>query len=59
MLLPIVAAGGLIYIAATDFIPVLHEHSSLRNLCGQSFVFALGIGFMQAIVVLEGNLLIP
>ncbi|GAB4276277.1 MAG: ZIP family metal transporter [Methylomicrobium sp.] len=58
LLLPI-AAGGFIYIAATDFIPVLHEHSSLRNLCGQSFVFALGIGFMQAIVVLEGNLLIP
>ncbi|CCE22520.1 MULTISPECIES: ZIP family metal transporter [Methylotuvimicrobium] len=58
LLLPI-AAGGFIYIAATDFIPVLHEHSSLRNLCGQSFVFALGIGFMQAIVVLEGNLLMP
>ncbi len=57
-LLP-VAAGGFIYIAATDFIPALHEHSSLRQLCGQSLVFALGIGFMQVIVMLEESLLLP
>lgn len=57
-LLPI-AAGGFIYIAATDMIPALHEHSSLINLLGQSAIFALGIGFMQSIIVLEQFLLNP
>ncbi|MFI3136435.1 MAG: ZIP family metal transporter [Methylococcaceae bacterium] len=55
-LLPI-AAGGFIYIAATDMIPALHEHSSLPNLLGQSLIFALGIGFMQSVVVIEQFLL--
>ena len=57
-LLP-VAAGGFIYIAATDMIPALHEHSSLINLLGQSAIFGLGIGFMQSIIVLENYLLNP
>ncbi len=57
-LLP-VAAGGFIYIAATDFIPILHEHSSLKNLYGQTVIFAMGVGFMQAIVVFEETLLMP
>lgn len=55
-LLPI-AAGGFIYIAATDMIPALHEHSTIANLIGQSSIFALGIGFMQSVIVLEQFLL--
>jgi zinc and cadmium transporter len=55
-LLPI-AAGGFIYIAATDFIPVLHEHSSLSHLIGQTLIFAVGVGFMQLIVIFEQFLL--
>lgn len=57
-LLPI-AAGGFIYVAATDMIPALHTHSSLGNLLGQSGIFGLGIAFMQAIIVLENTLLQP
>lgn len=56
VLLPI-AAGGFIYIAASDLIPVLHERSTLRHLSGQSASFALGIAFMQGIVVFEQTLL--
>ncbi|MCX7094187.1 MAG: ZIP family metal transporter [Methylobacter sp.] len=51
-LLPI-AAGGFIYIAATDMIPALHEHSTLPHLFGQTAIFAFGIGFMQSIIILE------
>ncbi|OAI19552.1 MULTISPECIES: ZIP family metal transporter [Methylomonas] len=56
VLLPI-AAGGFIYIAASDLIPVLHERSTLRHLGGQSASFALGIALMQGIVVFEQSLL--
>ena len=56
VLLP-VAAGGFIYIAASDLIPVLHERSSLIHLGGQSAAFASGIGFMQFIVFFEQALL--
>jgi zinc and cadmium transporter len=55
-LLPI-AAGGFIYIAATDMIPALHEHSTIPNLVGQTTIFGLGIGFMQSIIILENTLL--
>jgi zinc and cadmium transporter len=55
-LLPI-AAGGFIYIAATDMIPALHEHSSIANLVGQTSIFGLGIGFMQSVIILENTLL--
>ncbi|WP_432745614.1 ZIP family metal transporter [Methylobacter sp. G7] len=55
-LLPI-AAGGFIYIAATDMIPALHEHSTIANLVGQTIIFGLGIGFMQSIIMLEHTLL--
>ncbi|WP_233144533.1 ZIP family metal transporter [Methyloprofundus sedimenti] len=55
-LLPI-AAGGFIYIAATDMIPALHEHSSITHLVGQTLIFALSIGFMQSIIILEQSLL--
>jgi len=58
VLLP-VAAGGFIYIAASDLIPVLHERSSFRHLGGQSASFALGIAFMQGIVLFEQSLLNP
>ncbi|MDD1621128.1 MAG: ZIP family metal transporter [Methylococcaceae bacterium] len=56
LLLPI-AAGGFIYIAASDLIPVLHERSNLAHVSGQSVAFALGIVFMQFIVVFEQTLL--
>ena len=55
-LLP-VAAGGFIYIAATDMIPALHEHSTITNMAGQTVIFGLGIGFMQSIIILENTLL--
>jgi zinc and cadmium transporter len=35
VLLP-VAAGGFIYITASDLIPVLHERSTLASLLGQA-----------------------
>ena len=57
LLLPI-AAGGFIYIAASDLIPVLHERSSLMQLSSQSLAFALGIGFMKFIVLFEQALLV-
>ena len=56
LLLP-VAAGGFIYIAASDLIPALHAHSTLPSLLGQACTFGLGIGFMQFIVVFEISLL--
>jgi zinc and cadmium transporter len=52
LLLPI-AAGGFIYIAASDFIPVLHENCDLPSLSAQCAAFAIGIGFMQFIIILE------
>ena len=55
-LLPI-AAGGFIYIAATDMIPALHQHSTLQNLFGQTAILASGIAFMQSIIIFEQFLL--
>jgi len=51
LLLPM-AAGGFIYIAASDFIPALHEPAADTG-WGQVPAFALGVGFMQSVVVLE------
>jgi zinc and cadmium transporter len=51
LLLPI-AAGGFIYIAASDFIPALHERNAGPH-WEQVFTFAAGIGFMQWVVVFE------
>ena len=56
VLLPI-AAGGFIYIAGSDLIPVLHERSSITHLGGQSISFATGIGLMQFIVNFEQALM--
>lgn len=55
-LLP-VAAGGFIYIAASDLIPALHERSTLFSLFGQAGTFGLGIVFMQGIVIFESLLI--
>lgn len=55
-LLPI-AAGGFIYIATTDMMPALHQYSTLSHLFGQTTILAIGIGFMQSIVMLEQLLL--
>lgn len=51
LLLPM-AAGGFIYIAASDFIPALHQTNADSN-CGQIVTFAAGLGFMQSVTVLE------
>lgn len=51
LLLPM-AAGGFIYIAASDFIPALHERAADSG-WGQVITFAAGVGFMQSVVVLE------
>jgi zinc transporter ZupT len=56
VLLPI-AAGGFIYIAGSDLIPVLHERSSITHLGGQTISFATGIGLMQFIVIFEQALM--
>lgn len=56
VLLPI-AAGGFIYIAGSDLIPILHERSSITHLGGQSISFATGIGLMQFIVIFEQALM--
>ena len=47
LLLPI-AAGGFIYIAASDLIPALHGRSTLPSLVGQATTFGIGNVFMQA-----------
>ena len=52
ILLPI-AAGGFIYIASSDMIPVLHNESSFAMQMGQSVVIASGVSFMLLINVLE------
>jgi zinc and cadmium transporter len=51
LLLPL-AAGGFIYIAASDFIPALHSRAADPH-WGQVFTFAIGIGLMKSVVVLE------
>jgi zinc and cadmium transporter len=51
LLLP-VAAGGFIYIAASDFIPALHARVAGPH-WGQIANFALGIVLMRSAVVLE------
>lgn len=55
-LLPI-AAGGFIYIAASDLIPVLHERTGFRQISAQITAFAVGIGAMQSITLFEQYLL--
>jgi len=45
ILIPI-AAGGFIYIASSDLIPELRNHSETRQIIGQILAFALGIAIM-------------
>jgi zinc and cadmium transporter len=51
LLLPL-AAGGFIYIAASDFIPALHAGCANSH-WGQSVTFAIGIGLMHLVAVFE------
>jgi zinc and cadmium transporter len=51
LLLPL-AAGGFIYIAASDFIPALHSRVAAPQ-WGQVFTFGIGIGLMKSVVVFE------
>jgi len=41
-----VAAGGFIYLAAADLIPILHNEKSLRRSVYQFFIFLLGISLL-------------
>lgn len=52
-LLPI-AAGGFIYIAASDFLPALHRGESLQASTAQVGVVSLGMLVMYGVVVFEG-----
>lgn len=54
-LMPI-AAGGFIYIAASDLIPELHKSDRLKHQVGQGIVILLGIVFMVSLTFLEGVL---
>lgn len=58
ILLPI-AAGGFIYIAASDLIPIMHERTNFQYLMAQPAAFAFGIAFMQGIIMIEQMLLKP
>ena len=49
---PALGGGGVIYIAASDFIPALHSRVADPR-WGQVFTFAIGIGLMKSVVVLE------
>lgn len=51
-LLP-VAAGGFIYIAASDLIPSLQQRSALGGLIAEATAFAIGIGVMQGVAYAE------
>ena len=51
-ILPI-AAGGFIYIAATDLIPELHKTKSVKKSFWQIFAIILGIALMLALTLVE------
>ena len=53
-MLPI-AAGGFIYIAASDLIPELHKESNLKKSIANFIFFAIGIGFMVLMKQLLGE----
>ncbi|MFH1827343.1 MAG: ZIP family metal transporter [bacterium] len=46
-------AGNFIYIAGSDFIPVLHKESSLKRSAMQFLYLILGIGIMYTLIFLE------
>lgn len=47
------AAGNLLYIAGSDFIPELHKESRLGQSVGQVACMLVGIGLMHALTLLE------
>ena len=57
LLLP-AAAGGFIYIAASDFIPALHARMAGSH-WPQVLTFAAGVGLMQSVVTIEHMLASP
>lgn len=50
-----VAAGGFIYIAASDLIPELHKERELKHSIVNFLIFLLGIGFIVGIKLLIGE----
>jgi len=54
LLLPI-AAGGFLYIAASDLIPELHKETNMKKSMMSFFFFLIGIGFMVSIKLLAGS----
>lgn len=48
------AAGGFIYIAASDLVPELHKETSLGKSLLSFFVFLLGLGLMFALLFIGG-----
>ena len=48
------AAGGFIYIGASDLIPELHKQESMRKAMEAFVFFLLGTGFMVAIKLIFG-----
>ncbi len=49
------AAGGFIYIAASDLIPEFHKEPKLGRAMTAFFLFLLGVAFMYAIKVFAGQ----
>jgi zinc and cadmium transporter len=54
ILLPF-AAGGFIYIAASDLVPEFHREGNLKKTAGYFVFFLLGIGFMLGLKLALGN----
>ena len=54
-LLP-VAAGGFIYIAASDFLPALHRNEAPRASMAQVAVVTFGVAAMYGVILIEGML---
>jgi zinc and cadmium transporter len=48
-----IAAGGFIYIATSDLIPVLHEKKELSKDLAQGAIICLGIGSMILLTTIE------
>jgi len=49
------AAGGFLYIAASDLVPELHKQPDLRKSVSSFLSFLIGIGFMWAVKFIFGD----
>lgn len=49
------AAGGFIYISASDLVPEFHREGNIRKTAGYFIFFLLGIGFMLGLKLVFGN----